>query len=471
MRWPPRSFVPLVIPLMLGACATVGPLPEAPEPKVPERFVSTGDLSEAAPKLDAWWTGFGDRELEALIDRALAQNLDIAAAAAALEEARAGQRAARADLFPTLDGFVEAGLAAILAGSGGGGATLAAGGDLAWDANLYGRTTRALQAAEAQRRAAVFTLADVARLTVSAVASEYVALRRAEARLALLETTLELQGRTLEIARSRFDAGLAPELDVDRAAADLAQTRAQKGQLEAAAKQAAFRLSVLAGAPPGGDETAVDATEKIPALALAPRLGVPADLVRNRPDVRAAEAALVAELARVGVETAELYPALSLPGELRAEASNVDRQVDTVTARLTAQLDVPLFDGGRREAERDAQLARAEVAARQLRARTLEALREVEGALVQLEALRVRRAELEEAVARSRSAYEQLDALYREGLAGFIDVLDAQRTLITSRESLVETEADLAEAQIALFTALGADLPADPDERLDTTPE
>jgi multidrug efflux system outer membrane protein len=181
-------------------------------------------------------------------------------------------------------------------------------------------------------------------------------------------------------------------------------------------------------------------------------LGVPADLLRQRPDVRQAEAGLVAASELIGAEKADLLPSLRLPGTVSAAGGDGR---DVVSLSLSALVDLPLFDFGRRKLEVKAQEARTKAALTAYRSTLLDAQGEVESALVTAQALRERRAALQTAGERSQSAYNQLEALYREGLAGFIDILDGQRTLIQIREQSVETDADLASTLAQLNSALG----------------
>ena len=214
---------------------------------------------------------------------------------------------------------------------------------------------------------------------------------------------------------------------------------------------------MLTGLPPRS-ETFSAGNDPIPAFEGEPELGIPADLLRNRPDIRRAEALLVVETALIGVETADLYPSLRLPGTLSGRAGD---GASDIAFSASALLDVPLLDFGRREAEVDAQNATARAALEAYRIALLDAQQEIESALVQVSALKDQRVELERAGERSQAAYDQLDALYREGLAGFIDVLDAQRTLIQIRQQIVETDAALASALATLSAALGASFAAE----------
>ncbi len=324
-----------------------------------------------------------------------------------------------------------------------------------FDPDIYGRSERRLEAANALIEASAFSLADIRRVIASQVALQYIEYQRANARLELLETTLDLQLRTLEIVQARFDAGLSAELDVDRAAADLFTTRAQKGPLVASLRESEYALAVLTGSVPQKQALADIGAAAIPGFVSGPPTGIPADLVRRRPDVRAAEAVFLAQTSLIGVEIADLYPSLTLPGTLRASVGTGSGFMDSLVGVLGASLDIPIFDKGRRRAEIEAQRARTDAALLRWRLAVLTSLQEVENALVAIEAQTDRRNDLLQAVESSQSAYEQLDALYREGLAGFIDVLDAQRTLIRSRQSFVDSSADLAAAVTRLYTALG----------------
>ncbi|MEM1434700.1 MAG: efflux transporter outer membrane subunit [Pseudomonadota bacterium] len=441
--------------LLLSACM-IGPDPVAPELALPAAFQTTAAVAESESE-GLWWRGFEDPVLEELVAAALARNLDLESALADLDAADALRRAERSDLFPILDGFVDSQLSTVRSDGTTETDTASRGGALlAFEPDLFGRQRRGLQAAQARYAAASLSVADLRRLVVRAVALRYIELRRSAARLALLDTALELQQRTLEIVESRYRAGLSPKLDVDRSAADLARTRARRGPLMESMRSAEYALAVLLGEAPRQGLVPASAGAAIPAFGSGPPIGVPAELVRRRPDVRAAEARFLAETALVGVELADLYPRLTLPGSLRADLNSSSAIADQATLNLTAVLDLPLLDGGRRRAEVAAQRANAAAVLAEYEQTVLTALEEVEAALVRIATLKDRQARLADSVNASRSAFEQLEALYREGLAGFIDVLDIQRTLIASQEAFLDSEADVASAIVALYAALGS---------------
>lgn len=444
-------FVPI---FYLAGCVT-GPEPVTPELSTPDSYQSDIKLNQAASPDRPWWEGFSDPILTDLIDTSLDQNLDIEVAIANVARSRALVRASNSDLFPDFDAFVDSEISSILTGGFEADANLSAGGTFSYDPDIAGRNKRALQGAKARFAAANFDLQDIRRLTANSVANQYITLRRSGAQIVLLETSLNLQKRTLEIVTARFEAGLSPALDVDRAAADLARTQSQSSLLQANRRNAEYALSVLIGEAPKGEFMGVHKEDVIPNFQAGPALGVPADLLRRRPDIRVAESTLLAEIADIGVEQADLYPSLQIPGTIQAGRTTSDNGLNAVTFGLSALLDIPIFDAGRRRAEVDVQRAEAAAALADYKSALLQAIRETESALLQIEALSDQKRELEKAVESSQSAFNQLNALYREGLTDFIDVLDAQRTLISSREAVVNADANIALAYISLYTAVG----------------
>lgn len=455
------SKFPLFVLLSAGAlsgCASLS-VQDAPIPtlSVEASFENSVDAEDMPPPTAAaqnlrWYEDYNDPALNAVVERARTNNLSIAAALDALEVARAQLGIAEIVLMPSLDAFFEAGLGAVSVGGGDVSVDSRVGLSGVFDPDIAGGNKARRDAAIASLAAASLNVEDIERLIIERVVLDYIRLRRAGTRLALLDETVELQKQTLDIVDARFRAGLSPALDVDRAAADLARSTGQRGLFEAARKEAAYSLSILSGDAPSSaafDDTSAPA---IPSYSGPINLGIPADLLRQRPDVRQAEAELIAASELIGAEKADLLPSLRLPGTLSAAGGDGR---ETVSLSLTALVDLPLFDFGRRKLEVKAQEARMKAALTAYRATLLDAQGEVETALVTALALRERRAALETAGERSQSAYNQLEALYREGLAGFIDILDGQRTLIQIREQIVETDADLANALAQLNSALG----------------
>ncbi|MEN3952587.1 efflux transporter outer membrane subunit [Iodidimonas sp. SYSU 1G8] len=463
-----RALGLLSIGVLLAGCVVkAGPEYTPPALAAPEAFgPARASLGQTVAREDGWWRGFEDPVLDSLIADALADNLDVAAAAARLAQAREQARVANSARFPTLDAQVGAGLDSVLAGRGDAGRATTGSADgsaiFNWTPDLFGAQTRALEAAQAEARRRAALVADIQRLTVADVARQYVEARRAGARLALLETSLGLQNQTLDIVRSRQEAGLAADLDVNRATAEVAETRAIQGPLELSLEAARNSVAVLLGDAPGLTAPALPGEMRVPVYAGGPEPGAPRDILRRRPDLAAAEANLARATAEIGVAAGALYPSLSLPGRLTAQATDIGSGmvVEQVIGLLSATLDIPLFDAGGRRAQVRTAEALAQEALLVYRQTLLLALRDAETALVAIRSARLSQKDYREAARASDTAFQQANALYKEGLASFIDILDAQRTLISNREALVEADADLARAIIDFHSAIGTPVPA-----------
>lgn len=456
-----RTAILLPALALLAGCAT---------PRIPEREPAAGIalpadyFADARPEAgldEAWWHGFGDPELDALVDQALARNPSLEAARQRLAAARAIVVAEQSDFLPTIDGELAGDGAIDDRGRGAEGAGASIGG--VWRIDINGRLSAERAAAIAAADGAAQLVADRRRLIAAAVASQYIELKRTAARLRLLEESSDLQRQTLRIVTLRFEAGLSSNLDVRRARADVARTEAQRGLLQLARARAANALAVLVGDTPSGvPEAAREA--QVPRYARGPAIGVPADLLRRRPDLLLAEADIARAAAEVGIERADLLPALALPGLVTLGDGSIDGLFSQAVASLSAVLGVPLIDGGRRQAEVRAAESILEAELADYRQALLGVLAEVETALTAISAAKDRTSEFQNAVTESEAAFEQSNALYREGLASLFDVLDVQRQLISSREALIDGNADLAQAHVDLFTAVGGDMDREADE-------
>lgn len=454
---------------VISACAP-GPNYVQPQFGVPDAY-STPLASKAALE-DVWWHGFDDPQLNIYVEAALKNNLTVEIAQANLEAALAGITASRSDFFPTLDagavGFTSFDLSGADSDSVNFGNNLnfgsnssssvrgngSIGGTLTPDLN--GRLRRQLEAVRAVAASQGYSVRNAQRLAASATAQTYIELKRTRARLQLLDRSLELQNQTLDIVKARRRAGLSAELDVQRAASDLARTRAQRGILALAEASARFTIALLLGEAPAGLVIPEETDTQVPVYGGAPFIALPADILRSRPDVLAAEADLMAATARIGIQKADLYPSLSIPGSIGGSLGEGGSIISNAAAIISAAIDIPLLDAGRRRAEVRAAQADTRAALATYELALLTSYREIETALVSVQSFRDRQADLTIAVTASEAAFEQLNALYKEGLATFIDILDAQRTLIASRESFVDSEAALATAYIDLYETTGA---------------
>lgn len=457
VRWP------LGIGLIaLAACAPVGPDYAPPEIATPAAYETPPPPPASLAATAAWWRGFNDPNLDRLVERALAENLSIAQAEARLLEARALAAEARAEGGPSLDARSETAVEA-RADRGGSGrrddntaGSAAASLLFAWTPDIFGGQRRGEEAAEAEARRRAFLRDDLARLTAADVARQFLDARRASAQLDLLEDSLRVQRQTLDLARNRFEAGLAARLDVSRAEADLAETQADRGPFMEDRAEARAALAVLAGGFQG--DVAIGPSGMAPQYAGGPPVGLPNDLLRNRPDARAAEANLARATAEIGVAEADFYPELQIPGALTASVTGLGAGdvIEALIATLAAQLDVPLFDSGGRAARVEAAKARAQEALLFYRNVLLEAAAEAELALARVEATELRRQDVTEAVRASQTAFDEAEALYAQGIVGFLDVLDAWRTLLANQQNLVNAQTDASRAIVDLYAAVGA---------------
>lgn len=435
---------------MVSACAGVEPEVMMPVVDAPPDYAT--DLPPSGIERD-WWLGYNDPVLDALVRQGLAANLDIDAATDRLGSAAELLRAEGSDLFPSVDGTAEIGASltndsAITANAGLFGL---------FNPDINGRLAAEVRAAAADYAEAEYLLADQRRIVAAAIASQYIEYRRTGAQLELLEQSTDLQEQTLRIVTLRFEAGLAANLDVRRAAADLSQTRARRGLIEIARNEAQNALAILLAEPPGAFAVPTREEAEIPDYGLGPPAGVPADLLRRRTDILAAEARLAQAAAAIGIERADLRPSLTIPGTIGIGDGTLGGLFSDFLVGIGAALDLPLFDGGRRRAEVAAAEFEAQARLAEYNSVFLNALGEVENALVAIEAYQQRSEALSEAIEQSEVALSQSNALYREGLASLFDVLDAQRQLIASRQSLIDSDAALASSHTAFHAGIGSD--------------
>ncbi|HXG63330.1 MAG TPA: efflux transporter outer membrane subunit [Planctomycetota bacterium] len=464
-----RAAALAAVLLATSACA-VGPDYEPPRPSLRESWSA---LEEAGPEdahrprartadLAEWWTSFGDPALASLVARALEENLELREAASRVREARALRGVVRGGLFP--EASVRAGYERLRWSERGLFPTdgeafdlLQAGFDASWEIDVFGGRRRDLEAATADLDSAVEALRDVRVSLAAEVARNYVELRGLQTRLEVARRNLEAQRRTAALVRARVDAGRASEFDGVRAQGQADATAAALPELEAGVRRAVHRLGVLLGRDPGSLVPELAAAGRVPAPPSEIPIGLPADLLRRRPDVRRAERQLAAATARVGAAAADLYPRFFLLGFFRTESLETS---DLFTAASRAwsfgpSIQWPFFQGGRIRARVEAQDARREQAAIRFERAVLGALQDVEDALVTLAREQTRRAALSRAAESRRRAVELAGRQYAEGLADLLSVLDAERALYETEDLLVRSEEAVSAAAIALYKAVG----------------
>lgn len=450
--------------VLAAGCAAVGPRYLAPEPGAPpvwqaELAPGVSAAREEPAALGRWWAMLDDPILTRLVERAVAGNLDLKRAQARLREARARRRQAEAGLFPSLDARASARRQRSSAETGAGAtATLySAGFDASWELDLFGGARRAAEAAAAGVQASEEDLRDVLVSLLAEVAQNYVDVRTFQARIAIAERNRDVQQETYDIARFRFEAGLVTQLDVEQARYNLEQTRAQIPTLQAGLARAEHRLAVLLGGMPGSLRGELAAAAPVPAVPASIAVGVPADMLRRRPDVRRAERELAAQTARVGAATAALYPGFSLVGSVGLEALSLSN-LFTAAAR-TAALGVnalwTVFDAGRLRASLRIESALQEQALLAYESAVRTALEDTENALVAFGREQLRRSALQAATAAAERAAVLARQQYESGLLDFLSVLEAQRTLLSLQDRLAESDGAVTSNLIALYKALG----------------
>lgn len=460
--------VPLAAVLLAGC--TVGPDYAEPPMAVPANYLEAPSGGQVG--WESWWRGFGDAQLSKLIDQALKQNLDIGMASARIREARAFERAAGAGASPQVAAEASVTRQRISEnafpvppgpGGSGGGVVLGqdftswrAGFDASWELDLFGRNRREREAAAARTGGAIWNRRD-AEVTVAAeVADAYVRLRAVQALIANANAELERQTRFEQLVGARVRGGLVTGQDLEQQRSERAAAAAEIPALEAQARAEIHALGVLTGQTP--DALVI---ELAPAAALPPAppipAGIPSDLLRRRPDIRAAERELAAATADIGVAVADLYPRFSLTAAPALVSTALGSLLEWGSRSFSAgaALDWPIFDGGRRKANVEVQNARQEQAMIAYRKAVLIALQDVEDALARVEGDRNKLADLEQAQVTATRAEEIARTRYRGGLVTLSDVLVAQQRRLKLDDQLIESRGALARDTVALVKALG----------------
>ncbi len=453
-----RSPVLAAALALLAAACTVGPDYEPPDftvETVPDQWRTTVETEMAADTTD----------------------LEIQAAVGRVAEARAIRGVAKGGYWPDIvlggaysyQKLSENGLQGAQVppddGTGGGASSLltepfdswTAGLSLSWEIDLFGRIRRTVEAADAQLQASVEDYRDVLVTLYAEVGSAYVDARAFQTRLDFATQNVSAQENSLELTRDRFNAGLTSALDVAQAEQNLAQTRSTIPALEIGLEAALNRLAVLLGQAPGSIHDELQEHTGLPEPDDKVAYGIPADLLRRRPDIRQAERLLASQTARIGIATADLYPTLSLGGTVGLEALDFDNLGDggSVFWSIVPKISWPIFTGGKIRNRIRAEEARTAQALAAYEQTVLRALEEVQNALVAYGQERMRRDRLLEAVNASQRAVDLVETQYLSGLTNFQNFLDSQRSLFRQQDELAESAGQVRNNLIALNRALG----------------
>ncbi|EPR09459.1 RND transporter [Sphingobium indicum IP26] len=458
--------------LVLSGCAA-GPDYRAPAPAalgVPAAYSQGASAPLDEAELAAWWTRLDDPALSGLIDRAIAHNLDIVQAQARLRQARESLRQARAAFLPQANGSASGGrnYSSRDAGGrldpsgnpiGGGGSnwssSYSVGANASWQVDLFGELSRSAEAARADLAASGYDLANVRATIVSELVANYVQARLAQGQLRIARETQAIQQDNYNIANWRLQAGLVSSLDAEQARAQLAQTNATVPQLEASLRGSLNRIAVLTGQAPGEATRSLETPAPIPAAPARIATGIPADTLRQRPDVRSAERALAAATARIGVAQAQLYPSLGISGNIGTTSNSFKDLFSLVTGGVFANVAQVIFDGGRLASQVRSQRAATDAAFAAYKQAVLSALEDVENAMASLSSARARKAEFATAYEASNNAAILARSQYQAGLIDFQTLSQSENSLLNARNSLAGAQSDEVLGLAQLYNALG----------------
>lgn len=449
-----RLLLAAASPVALAACTT-GPVETAaPTVIVPAEW----QISRPAPvstDLTEYWTMLGDPLLTSYVEQAIVENRDLAQSAARLDQARASLVQARAGYLPSLS--ASGGVNRDVGDFARDGVQFSLGADANWEMDLFGQITGNVQSAEGELAAQGYSLADLQRLIVGQVAVATINSRAIAEQLAIARSTLANQEDNLQIARWRNQAGLVSSLDVEQARTQRAQTAATIPLLESSLTATANSISTLIGEAPGRvlADLVADAETSVPVPPQLAGFEAPGEVLRRRPDVRSAEAGLVASTARIGVARAQLFPLVRLGGSIGTGQATAGNLFDVITGGIFASVSQLIFDGGRTAAQVDSAEAGARASLAVWEQAILGALADVENAAVDQRTASARVAINEEALEAASNAAILARSQYQAGLIDFRTLLTSESQLLSARNSLVGAEADRAIAFVRLTQALG----------------
>jgi outer membrane protein, multidrug efflux system len=451
-----RRFAPLMF-VALSGCM-VGPDYEAPQTPLPVKFSEGRNASIGNVSLKPWWTAFTDQRLNSLVAQGMAQNLDVLQAVERIQSSEANVTSAGAGSLPSLTGSGSQ----TFSGSDGSysgrtnRSTSEGGLSVSWLLDLFGEYRRSKESARASLDAA-YASADVARLSLlSDLVTSYIDVRYYQERMAIARDNLKSRQETLELTKFRLDAGAASRLDVVQAEGLVNSTLADMSTLETSFRKSAHHVATLIGLPAASLVSDLSRSSGQPVAHDAVRTGIPADLVRNRPDIRKAERELAAAVADIGVAKAQLFPSIKLSGSISPSYIKSNTASGGITSwSFGPTLNLPIFDGGALRANVQSKESAARSAYLAWKQTVLNAIEEVENAMVALsrdgKAVSASRAE----VSSYREALDLSTASYKDGASSLLDVLDAQRSVSTAQANLAQAVRQMAADYVTLNVAIG----------------
>lgn len=461
----PARCVLVGIALVAFASCTVGPNFQVPEMKFSKRWKQSSDVSDL-PVPDQWWTLFKDRTLNGLVDRALANNQDLRGALARVETARALSGVERANWFPQLNLQNNANYEHLSANSIG--ANLPAGAGLPplerdrhqaylglnYELDLWGRVRRSVEGGKAREDATVDNLSAQRLVIAAEVARSYFLAASLDNQEQILRETISLREEARKLQQSRFEGGLANEMDVARARTELELAKNDLAAIERQRGAVEHSLAVLCGEMPSDFQ--LSNNRRLPAPPRIPA-GLPGSLLQRRPDIRAAEQSLRAANADIGVAKANFYPVFSLTGSGGFESVGAEDFFEwrSRAASIGPQLTVPIFQGGRLRGNLRAAQARYDESLASYKQTILTSMREVEDAMLDLRAFGKQRAAVAAAVASAQDTSRLSRLRYDKGLASYFEVVDADRVVLTTRLTLAQLDGQRLTATVQMLRAIG----------------
>jgi len=456
----------VVFLFIFAGCKPVGINYTPPEPNVPDiwanKLVEAGQSDGGISK---WWQTFNDPMLEGLIEESLQNNLDIRAALSRIDEARylravaAGEKSIQVDA----SGFYRQGKASengleVVPGAANDRTNLHnVGLDASWEIDVFGRIKRSVESADASYQATIEDYHDVEVILSAEVASAYVNVRTLQARLYYAQGNVMTQKDTLTLTKDRFKAQIVPEIDVRQAELNLARTESSIPTLELQIEQAIYSLSVLLGREPGYLRERLSSTQPMPQPSDILAIGIPAEVVRSRPDIRRAERFLAAQTAKVGVATADLYPRFSLSGSFAFEGTQLKHLGYEDSKRWTwgPSINWSLFNGDRLKNNLAAEKSRTEQALIEYQRIVLRSLQEVESSLTAYSKEQSRKEIVSRSVEAAKKSVELVSDLYKSGLTDFQNVLDTEKSLFEQQDAYASSSGLVLQNLIEVYRSAG----------------
>lgn len=442
----------------LSGCM-VGPDYKKPEPNMPAKWSwllnakNQQDNTDEIELVD-WWKTFDDPTLTSLVERAVKSNLDLKVAESRIRQARASQGIVTGGLWPSITAGASAtrGMAARATSQSFFQDNL----DAVWELDVFGGIRRGIESAKSDVIVAIESRRDILITLAGEVALNYIELRGFQQQILIAQENLEIQKHNAEVTHKRFQAGFVAQLDVANADAQVATTASTIPPQEASARQTIYNLSVLLGQEPAALLEELSPKAKIPLASPTVPVGVPSDLLRRRPDIRQAEAQIHSATARIGVATADLFPKVSLSGNVGMSGN----KFGSLTSgngfwSVGPSVNWSLFAGGSIVSNIELQKALTQESFLTYQKTVLTAMQEVENALVASTSEQERLVSLEEAVTANRKAVQLATQLYSEGQIEFLNLLDAQRSLYVTESALVQSNQNVSTNLVALYKALG----------------